>query len=137
MNPIQGYTLPAQTGLAATHDEAKGDLPGRKGELGGQKVTVKDVASVLADAAEELSLDKGEKAEDKQFGDLKWQPEASGILVHQIADITAYLDAAAELDSAEELVALANKGRGGLWFGMSIVSGASVIVGYLLNYWKH
>jgi hypothetical protein len=37
----------------------------------------------------------------------------------------------------EELVALANKGRGGLWFGMSIVSGASVIVGYLLNYWKH
>ena len=113
MNPIQGYTLPVQTGLAATHDEAKGNLPGHKGELGGQKVTVKDVASVLADAAEELSLDKGEKAEDKQFGDLKWKPEASGILVHQIADITAYLDAAAELDSAEELVALAKRMQSG------------------------
>jgi len=37
----------------------------------------------------------------------------------------------------EELVALANKGRGGLWFGMTIVSGVSAVVGYLLNYWKH
>lgn len=107
MNPIQGYTLPVQTGLAGTHDEARGNLPGQKGELGGQKVTVKDVASVLADAAEELSLDKGEKAEQKQFDELKWKPETSGIAVHKVEDITAYLDAAAELDSAEELVALA------------------------------
>ena len=37
----------------------------------------------------------------------------------------------------EELVALANKGRGGLWFGMTIVSGASALVGYMLNYFKH
>ena len=37
----------------------------------------------------------------------------------------------------EELVALANKGKGGLWFGMSIVSGVSAVVGYALNYFKH
>lgn len=37
----------------------------------------------------------------------------------------------------EELLALANKGKGGLWFGMSLVSGVSALVGYLLNYWKH
>ena len=33
----------------------------------------------------------------------------------------------------DELIALANKGRGGLWFGMSVVSGFSAIVGYFLN----
>ncbi len=37
----------------------------------------------------------------------------------------------------EELLALANKGKGGLWFGMSIVSGISVIVGYIISLWKH
>lgn len=37
----------------------------------------------------------------------------------------------------EELLALANKGKGGLWFGMSIVSGVSAVVGYALNYFKH
>ena len=39
--------------------------------------------------------------------------------------------------NVEELLALANKGKGGLWFGMSIVSGVSAIVGYALNYFKH
>ena len=37
----------------------------------------------------------------------------------------------------EELLALANKGKGGLWFGMSIVSGFSVVVGYVISLWKH
>ncbi len=32
---------------------------------------------------------------------------------------------------------MANKGKGGLWFGMSIVSGVSAVVGYALNYFKH
>ncbi len=39
--------------------------------------------------------------------------------------------------NVEELLALANKGKGGLWFGMSIVSGVSAVVGYALNYFKH
>lgn len=37
----------------------------------------------------------------------------------------------------DELLALANKGKGGLWFGMSIVSGISVIVGYIISLWEH
>jgi hypothetical protein len=36
----------------------------------------------------------------------------------------------------EELLALANKSKGGLWFGMSVVSGASAIVGYTLSFMK-
>ncbi len=36
----------------------------------------------------------------------------------------------------DELLALANKGKGGLWFGMSLVSGVSAFVGYFLNYFR-
>jgi hypothetical protein len=38
--------------------------------------------------------------------------------------------------NVEELLALANKGRGGLWFGMTVVSGASAVFGYIVSYWK-
>jgi hypothetical protein len=36
----------------------------------------------------------------------------------------------------EELVALANKGRGGFWMGMAFVSLISSAIGYLSN-WLH
>jgi len=39
--------------------------------------------------------------------------------------------------NVEELLALANKGKGGLWFGMTVVSGVSVVVGYFISIWKH
>ena len=38
--------------------------------------------------------------------------------------------------NVEELVELANKSKGGLWFGMSVVSGVSAIVGFILSHWK-
>jgi len=34
----------------------------------------------------------------------------------------------------EELLALANKGRGGFWVGMMVVSGISSLVGFLSHY---
>ena len=37
----------------------------------------------------------------------------------------------------DELVALANKGKGGLWFGMSVVSGISIVTGYVISLWRH
>jgi hypothetical protein len=33
----------------------------------------------------------------------------------------------------EELLALANKGRGGFWVGMMVVSGLSTVVGYITH----
>jgi len=36
----------------------------------------------------------------------------------------------------EELVALANKSKGGLWLGMSIASGLSALVGFMASHWK-
>jgi len=58
-----------------------------------------------------------------------------GVLWQKVQDMDKKMDKVER--QLEELVALANKGRGGLWFGMTIVSGVYAVVGYLLNYWKH
>jgi hypothetical protein len=58
-----------------------------------------------------------------------------GVLWQKVQDMDKKMDKVER--QLEELVALANKGRGGLWFGMSVVSGASALVGYMLNYFKH
>jgi hypothetical protein len=58
-----------------------------------------------------------------------------GALWQKVQDMDKKMDKVER--QLEELVALANKGRGGLWFGMTVVSGASAVVGYFLSYWKH
>jgi hypothetical protein len=58
-----------------------------------------------------------------------------GVLWQKVQDMDKKMDKVER--QLDELMALANKGRGGLWFGMTIVSGVSAVIGYLLNYWKH
>ena len=58
-----------------------------------------------------------------------------GVLWQKVQDMDKKVDKMER--NVEELLALANKGRGGLWFGMTIVSGVSAVVGYALNYFKH
>lgn len=58
-----------------------------------------------------------------------------GVLWQKVQDMDKKMDKVER--QLEELVALANKGRGGLWFGMTVISGASAVVGYMLNYFKH
>lgn len=36
----------------------------------------------------------------------------------------------------DELIALANKGKGGLWFGMTVASAVSGFIGFLFSHWK-
>jgi len=36
----------------------------------------------------------------------------------------------------EELLALANKGKGGLWFGMTVVSAISAFIGFIISHVK-
>lgn len=38
-------------------------------------------------------------------------------------------------DDVKQLLALANKGRGGFWAGMVIVSAASSVIGYITHIW--
>lgn len=57
-----------------------------------------------------------------------------GVLWQKVQDMDKKMDKVER--QLEELVALANKGRGGLWFGMTVASGASAVVGYL-SHWLH
>lgn len=62
-------------------------------------------------------------------------PVKYGVLWQKVQDMDKKVDKMER--NVEELLALANKGKGGLWFGMSIVSGVSAVVGYAWNYFKH
>lgn len=58
-----------------------------------------------------------------------------GVLWQKVQDMDKKVDKMER--NVEELLALANKGKGGLWFGMTVVSGVSVVVGYFISIWKH
>ena len=61
-------------------------------------------------------------------------PVKYGVLWQKVQDMDKKMD---KMESQlEELVALANKGKGGLWFGMTVVSGVSMIVGFLVSIWR-
>lgn len=57
-----------------------------------------------------------------------------GALWQKVQDMDKKMDKME--NQIEQLLELANKGRGGLWFGMSVISGLSAVIGYLLSYWK-
>ena len=57
-----------------------------------------------------------------------------GVLWQKVQDMDKKVDKMER--NVEELLALANKGRGGLWFGMTVVSGASALAGFLASHWK-
>lgn len=58
-----------------------------------------------------------------------------GVLWQKVQDMDKKVDKMER--NVEELLALANKGRGGFWFGMSVISGGSAVIGYLISIWKH
>ena len=56
-------------------------------------------------------------------------PVAYGVLTAKVENLEKKLD---KLESSiEELIALVNKGKGGVWMGMVIVSGISSVVGFI------
>ena len=70
-----------------------------------------------------------------ECGNVEIDPVKYGVLWQKVQDMDKKVDKMER--NVEELLALANKGKGGLWFGMSIVSGVSAVVAYALNYFKH
>ena len=56
-------------------------------------------------------------------------PVAYGVLTAKVENLEKKLD---KLESSiEELIALVNKGKGGVWMGMAIVSGISSLIGFV------
>lgn len=68
-------------------------------------------------------------------------PVRYGVLWQKVQDYERRFDQMdAKIDKLEgqieKLVALANQGKGGLWVGMAIVSGASSIVGWIAHWFS-
>lgn len=61
-------------------------------------------------------------------------PMKYGVLWQRVQDMDKKMDKMER--QLEELVALANKSKGGFWFGMSMVSGVSAVIGFILSNWK-
>lgn len=78
------------------------------GTYKGEQVTVKDAASALADAAEEISMHNSENVEKKTFDERECKAESPPD-VQKIEDITAYLDAAKQFDDPKKLADLAKR----------------------------
>jgi hypothetical protein len=49
------------------------------------------------------------------------------LLERQVSDMQA---------DVKKLLALANQSKGGLWFGMAIVSGLSTLAGWIISHWS-
>jgi hypothetical protein len=57
-----------------------------------------------------------------------------GVLQQKVESMEAKIDKMeTQLDT---LIELANKGRGGFWMGMALVSGVSSVFGYISHYWS-
>jgi hypothetical protein len=69
--------------------------------------------------------------EELRMSDFQIDPVEYGQLIQKVDQLSNKVD---KLESGmEELLALANKGRGGFWVGMMIVSSISAIVGYITH----
>ena len=107
---IDGNPL-GQSGLGQAPPQGQ-QAQTRTGSFQGELVTVKDEASVLADAAEEISLHHSEKAEQKRFAERDCKAEQP-FAVLQAQEIMAYLEAAQAYDDPQKLADLARRMQSG------------------------
>jgi hypothetical protein len=68
------------------------------------------------------------------MADFEIDPVKYGVLWQRVQDMDKKIDKMEK--QLEELVALANKGRGGFWVVMGIASAISGAVGFLLSVWR-
>lgn len=76
-------------------------------------------------------LGYSDMAEDREFS---IDPVQYGVLCQRVQDMGKKIDKMEK--QLEELVALANKSRGGLWFGMGIISSIAAVVGFAVSNFK-
>jgi hypothetical protein len=69
-----------------------------------------------------------------EFGNGEIDPVKYGVLWQRVQDMNKKMDKMEQ--QLDDLVALANKGKGGLWFGMAVASGVSGFMGFLTSHWK-
>ena len=109
MSRIDAFNPASASPDTALHQGAAQD-GGRAGvgSFGGQQVQVDTAESVLADAAEEISLHHSEKAESKHSSQRKKEAAQKQEMM-SLEAITAYMDAAQAHEEPEQLVNLAKR----------------------------
>lgn len=61
-------------------------------------------------------------------------PVKYGVLWQKVEGLERKVDRLEQ--NTERLLELANKSKGGLWFGMAIVSGVSSLIGYITHFFR-
>src|SRR5688572_10724102 len=89
MNPIEAAHLHA--GMSGSSPDTQGHTPGSTGYFRGEALRTLDTKSVLADAAEELTMAHSERAEEKAFTERKVKAEQR-LQVMTAEEVSAYLD---------------------------------------------
>jgi len=67
------------------------------------------------------------------MSDFQIDPVKYGQLWQKVDDLTAKVDKLEE--GMEELLALANRSKGGFWMGMAIVSGISGLISFIAGFY--
>lgn len=68
------------------------------------------------------------------FDDADFDPVKYGVLWQKVQDMDKKVDKMEH--QLEQLLELANRSKGGLWFGMTIASAVSGIIGFVISHWK-
>jgi hypothetical protein len=63
-----------------------------------------------------------------------FDPVKYGVLWQRVQEMDKKMDKME--NQIDQLLALANKSKGGFWFGMSIISGVSAFVGFIVSHIK-
>ena len=69
-----------------------------------------------------------------EFQNGEIDPVKYGVLWQKVQDMDKKVDKMER--QLEQLLELANKGKGGLWFGMTVASAVSGFVGFVISHWK-
>ena len=68
------------------------------------------------------------------FDDADFDPVKYGVLWQKVHDMDKMVDKMER--QLDQLLELANRSKGGLWFGMTIASAVSGIIGFVISHWK-
>jgi hypothetical protein len=71
---------------------------------------------------------------EMDYGNGEIDPVRYGVLWQRVQEMDKKVDKMER--QLEELLALANKSKGGLWLGMSLISILSSVVGYFVSLWN-
>jgi hypothetical protein len=69
-----------------------------------------------------------------EYKNVEIDPVQYGVLWHRVHSMSKKMDKMEQ--QLEELIALANKSRGGLWLGMSIISCIAAVVAFVVSNFK-